>query len=420
MIHLQPLPLLRPRDLPDQFVTRFSDFLASSLIALSLSLKSYHPWDTVRSEAAEHHSRHARDTVMKLALQGAPRVDVCQSLCLLVLMDIHGKCCPIKVINLLSRYHLRVYFLACRPQQAQMTLALASRLEGRRNSRCSASQSDQDLYLRCYWSVRILERLFSPHRCVNPDDDGDLSFPSAVAAPPPLPLARQEEVPPDLYNGYDTKQDLGITAYYIRIALLSGRISSWLHHVRLGKPETPWSPESMYAKLVARVYECDSQLPSKHLLRNVAFSKRSPEEVLEQREYWVPWVLMEAHCHACLSILNHPFIHLVASKQCAKGPQSGMFLQQTIDSALFNSGWFFRFLRICDGHQLDIWDPALGHLVAAVASIPWLMQFVRDERVSRQAVEDLAWSKAYLTRMATVWPHLSRKVCLTPSLAPYS
>ncbi|KAK3185652.1 hypothetical protein K4F52_005517 [Lecanicillium sp. MT-2017a] len=220
-----------------------------------------------------------------------------------------------------------------------------------------------------------------------------LGFPGSVPVPPQLPPARQEDYPADLYNTYDSDHDLGITAYYIRMTLLLGSISPWLRDLRLAKYERPCSPDSTYAKLVARLYEYDSKLPSKHLLRNVAFSKRSPAEILEHRDYWTPWVLMEVECHACLSILNHPFIHLVASAKCSKSSQSGLFLQQTVDAALLNSGWFFRLLRSCEGHQLELWDPVLGHLVAAVATIPWMLQYVRDDSISQQAIKDLAWCK---------------------------
>lgn len=294
-----------------------------------------------------------------------------------------------------------------------MTIRIASQLESSRTEAMASSGNssvDRDLSLRCRWSVHILERLFSSHSSMHDENMERLGFPCSAPVPPVLPPARQEDYPADLYNTYDSDHDLGITAYYIRMTLLLGSISPWLRDLRLAKYERPCSPDSTYAKLVARLYEYDSQLPSKHLLRNVAFSKRSPAEILEHRDYWTPWILMEVECHACLSILNHPFIHLVASRKCSKSSQSGLFLQQTVDAALLNSGWFFRLLRSCDGHQLELWDPVLGHLVAAVATIPWMLQYVRDESISQQAIKDLAWCKEYLQRLSTVWPHLSRKV----------
>ncbi|RSL83637.1 hypothetical protein BHE90_000974 [Fusarium euwallaceae] len=271
-----------------------------------------------------------------------------------------------------------------------MTIGTASRLEACRSTAADASSGpiNIDLSHRCHWSVYILEKVFSPRLCPADEDIPGPDFPQSVAVPPAL---RHEDYPADLYNPYNSNVDHGITAYYIRVVSNWGHISLWLHHIRLAKPESPWLPESKYARLISRIYECDSHLPAKHLLRNVDFSKRSPAEVLQAREYWIPWVLMQIQCHAYLSILNHPFIHLVAMRSCSKGLQSGMFLQHTVDAALFHSGWVFRFLRLCQEHQLELHDPFVGHLVAAVGTIPWLLQFVEDVQVSQKAAHDVAW-----------------------------
>ena len=282
----------------------------------------------------------------------------------------------------------------------------------------SDTSADRDLYLRCRWSVYLLEKMFSPRLCASDEDIWSLDFPSSAPVPPALPSTRHEDYPSDLYyNAVDVKKDLGITAYYIKMVSISGDVATWLHHIRLAKDEAPWSPDSTYARLIAKVYECDSQLAAAHLLRNVAFSKRSSAEVLQQREYWIPWVLMQLECHAYLSILNHPFIHLVAVRNCSKGTQSGIFLQHTVDAALFHSGWVVRVLRLCDDHQLELCDPLSGHLIAAVATIPWLLQFVEDGEVSRKAAQYLDCCKSHLARMSTVWPHISQKAWY-PSFFP--
>ncbi|CAG9983145.1 unnamed protein product, partial [Clonostachys byssicola] len=274
----------------------------------------------------------------------------------------------------------------------------------------SGSSGDHDLSIRCRWSVFVLEKIFTPHLCAYNEDIQDLAFPTSAQVPPILPPAQHEDYPPDLYNAYNCKEDCGITAYYIKMISLSGQVTSWLRLIRLGKHEIPWSPESRYARLVAKAYECDAQLPACHLLRNVAFSKRSPDDISRHREYWIPWILMQVVCHASLSLLNHPFIHLVAVRNGSKGSQSGLFLQNTMDSAIFNSRWVFRFLRLCDDLQLELYDPLIAHLVAAVATIPWLLQFVEDEKLSQEVSRDLSWCKEYLRRSTTVWPHISQKL----------
>ncbi|KAM5360534.1 hypothetical protein ACJA88_014805 [Fusarium oxysporum] len=395
MIHLQPLPLFRPNELLD-YLRSSTRHLLYSFLALGLSLKAQIAHLPTRSDLIENYARCARDEVQDLASQGIARLQVVQSLCLLALSDI----------------------LICKPYQAQMTIGTASRLEACRLAANDAFSEpvNTDLSLRCSWSVYILERVFSPRFCVSDEEIPGPDFPQSAHIPPPSSSSGSEDYPSDLYNPYTSSVDHGVTAYYIRMVSNWGHISLWLHHIQYAKPESPWLPGSKYAQLIARVYECDSQLPAGHLLRNVAFSKRSPTEVLQQREYWIPWVLMQVQCHAYLSILNHPFIHLVAVRNCSKGLQSGIFLQHTIDAARFHSNWVFHFLRLCDEHQLELRDPFIGHLVAAVATIPWLLQFVEDKQVSQKAAHDVTWCSMYLSRISQTWPYIYQKLEMIQSL----
>lgn len=407
-VHLQPLPLLRPAELSN-YLASSPRFLLYSFLSLALSFKASTIYGDQQCDAVKYYTRSAQNTVRELASQGVSTLEVVQSLCLLALRDIlgNGPC------TIPGSHTLIVMWLECKPFQAQVTIGTASRLENCRrlaNPPGSDISVDQDLSLRCRWSVFILEKIFCPQLCASNDDIQGLGFPSSAPVPPLLPSARREDCPSDLYNGYDAKNDFGITAYYMKMASLSGNVASWLHHMRMAKYEAPWMPESTYAKLVAKIYVCDSQLPASHLLRNVAFSKRSLEEVLGQREYWTPWVLMQVECHACLAILNHPFIHLVAVRSCSAGPPSSMFLQRTVDAAMFHSRWVFHFLRLCDANRLELSDPLVGHLVAAVATIPWLLQFVEDVQISQEATQNLSWCRKYLDRVSIVWPHMLQKV----------
>ncbi|KAF9877467.1 hypothetical protein CkaCkLH20_05167 [Colletotrichum karsti] len=402
MIHQQPLPLFRTADLSD-YLGSSPRHLLDSFLALTLSFKAHVDGETNQSNAIEHYVRSAEDTVKKLACQGVPRLDVVQSLCLLALRDV----------------------IVCKPTQAQMTVGMASRLEACRNSlEDSLSDStDADLSIRCRWSVYILEKILSPSLCAHTGQDLPLhasSFPTSAPVPPVLPSTRKEDYPSDLYNPYSADVDHGIVAYSIKMVSVWGDVAAWLHHVRLGRDEVPSSPDSRYARLVAMVHDRDAQLPARHLMMNVAFTKRSRAEVLERREYWVPWVLMQVLCHVYLALLNHPFIHLVAVRSCCSSRRggggggggyqtSGLFLQRTIDAALFHSGWVFWLLGICEEHRLDVYNPFLGQLVAAVATIPWLLQFVQDKKVSTKAARDLDWCKTYLTRVSKAWLHLSQK-----------
>lgn len=151
--------------------------------------------------------------------------------------------------------------------------------------------------------------------------------------------------------------------------------------------------------------------PPSHLLRNVFFSKRSPAEMLEQREYWNPWISMQALSHASMAILNHPFIHLLVLRgDNSVLPQSRLLLQQTVNRHCFTSEWVFRRIQTCEDLGFEIKDPLIGHLVTATATISWIFQFAKDNRVCRRAREDLRKFERLLSRMSNTRPHISQKV----------
>jgi hypothetical protein len=127
---------------------------------------------------------------------------------------------------------------------------------------------------------------------------------------------------------------------------------------------------------------------------------------------------MQIGCHATQAILNHPFIHLVATRPpgSTRTLKPTLFLQQTVDQAIFHSGWVARLLRIMDDFRFELTNPVIGHMVAATATVFWLFQFVRDTKVSMRAKEDLEKCESFLERMALQWPHIAQKVGVFPGL----
>jgi hypothetical protein len=342
-------------------------------------------------ETIERYSRSAIDATRAASARGLASLEVLQSLCLQALKDI----------------------LDCKPDQAWMTIGTASRLLFCRAIVGDESldiAADKDLDLRCRWSVFILEKVFSPHTCTSSTLVEGVDYPQSAPLPPPAAITGGGDQVPDLYNSDDAVTDFGIIAYRIQLISLWGDLAAWIHDIKSGKPESPWLPDSNHAKLSAKYFEFERHLPHKHLLRNLSFTKRSTDEILRQREYWVPWVTKQVLLHGIPAIINHPFIHLVALRRGSKGPQPPAFLQQTIDLTLFHSSWVFRLLKCCEEHGLEISDPLVGHIVAVLAVVPWLFQFALDEKVAQTASKNRVWCNGYLARASRLWPHISQKV----------
>lgn len=159
------------------------------------------------------------------------------------------------------------------------------------------------------------------------------------------------------------------------------------------------------------LHEFESQIPQSHLLRNLHFSRRSRAELTEHHEYWMPWIMMQIVSHSSSAMVNHPFIHLVALEGRGGISHSSNFLQQTIDQAIFHSGWVFRLVRTCEELEFELNNPFIGHLVAAMATIPWIFQFAKDQQVSSNADRDLSTCARFLGRYVFQRVRNAKPIC---------
>lgn len=256
----------------------------------------------------------------------------------------------------------------------------------------------------------ILERILGPNFTTLLDANSAPSCPFSVPPPQRMGASSGSTNDTELLQGEHT-DDLGINAYCMKSLSVWGQICSYLHSVKMGWTEDAWRQGSRYSNLVDSLYECDASLCQRHLLRHSAFVCKSTAEVAAESQYWRPWILMQVLVHASSAVLNHPFIHMVALRDTGREMKpSRQFLQQTVDLALFHSGWVFRLLRSFESIALEICDPLLAQCVAATASISWLFQFAGDPEMARKAREDLQVCTRLLQAVSTRWPHLTEKV----------
>ncbi|KAI1055316.1 hypothetical protein LB505_009480 [Fusarium chuoi] len=412
-LHLQPLQLFNISELKDT-LTLAPRYLLYSFLALTVRYSTHDFFNGKQAKAVELYGSSAQQEIAILASQGIPKLEIVQALCLLVLVDVAGKC----ISDASCWYQVDAGKPACKPGRAWMSIGTMSRLEAlRKLSQSSFYESSPELEasLRCHWTVALLEQTFMPQERSSIYDEDEHRYPASAHRPPSLPPTNDGECPPDLFSD-DASEDLGVTAYYINVIEMWGHLSSYMHQVRIGKAETAWSPGSMHYILCAELYKHETKLPHSHLLRNVHFTKRMAAELQDQREYWIPWLLTQVVTHAITAILHHPFIHLVAMRDGSSGLQARSFLQQTVDQALFNSAWVFKLLRVCEELRFEICDPLVGQLVAVVATIPWLFQRAIDPKVAGKAKGDLEWCKEFLERLSSTWPHIVQKLELLQSL----
>ena len=195
---------------------------------------------------------------------------------------------------------------------------------------------------RCYWSVFILEKEFCPQFSILTLNQNSPSYP--MSSPPPPPPGSNQHLS-HLARMEQTGDDCGIIGYSIQIESIWGDIASYLYEIRSGKVEDPWLPDSQYTRLTVKIYKWEAQLSQNHLLINVSFAQRSPEEIKEYSLYWTPWIKMQLASHAAQAVLNYPFIHLVRLSKNTPTLHSSSFLQQTVDQTIFQAEWVAKLIK---------------------------------------------------------------------------
>ncbi|RKL39309.1 hypothetical protein BFJ72_g6781 [Fusarium proliferatum] len=390
-IHLQPLPLFRLDRLEEQLL-KAPRFLLWSFMALTLMLSTHPFYDGQRTVATDFYTRKAEEVVSNLASEGDKSPEVTQSLCLIALK------------------HLNNQQLA----RAWMTTGTAARLEALRVLTFdNIPSSTDDLASRAHWSVFMLERLFVS-TLSDAFGPGVPEFPMS----PPKPLAPQSTLSTATAERFQSEKaqprtilssDPGIIGVHLRLVSIWGKLRSYLHSLRRGVTEKPWSPDSTHTTLNIELIEHEALIDSSYFLSKALLPSRTTAEISSHREYWDPFMASQIIWHAIHAVLNHPFVHLFLLRSSRDIPPSCLFLQQRIDMALFHTGSLFRILQSFMD-LMNIVDPMVADFVAAAATVSWFFQFSADPKISRRAREELDKCDAFLSHVAETWPHVNQKV----------
>ncbi|VUC30285.1 unnamed protein product [Clonostachys rosea] len=379
-VYFQPLPLFCPQSLQNE-LDESSQYLLWGFVALCLHYTS-HDYFTRPKEAIEYYRQISQNAVNQEVEKGVTSTQVLQTLCCLSICDILAK-------------HPRAW----------INISSLTRLESFRRLSLQNSHKrvqDDERSLRCYWSAFILEKTFSPQYTMLNQTIRTPEYPPS--APQPVPIDCTRNYSQDLtFGDAASKKDAGINAYCLRALSQWGDVSQYLHRIRSGKKEDPWVPESAFHKIMADLFDFEARLDPKYFFRNVSFCDRSLAELERDREFWTPWVLMQFLSHASLAVLNHPLIHLMGFKTNIR-PR--LFLQRTVEQALYHTGWVVRLISSCQELGFVVYDPLIGQILVSMATIIWFFQFARDESVSKTALENMGVLEGHLNQLSMTWPHL--------------
>ncbi|KAJ4248360.1 hypothetical protein NW762_012689 [Fusarium torreyae] len=129
----------------------------------------------------------------------------------------------------------------------------------------------------------------------------------------------------------------------------------------------------------------------------------SPDELMQRRDYWGAWILIQFMHAAIPTLINHPFLLSLRLKSFRHMiPQT--FMYQSFDLISKHTAWIICYLDLVEKQQFQITDPTIAHAVVIVATIHLQHSFVADEILRTKAQHCYDKCMRFLDNMGSFLP----------------
>ncbi|KGO73005.1 hypothetical protein PITC_062290 [Penicillium italicum] len=273
---------------------------------------------------------------------------------------------------------------------------------------------------RLFWSLQSLDQTYGQQNgplCISAEafryfyvsNSNEGAMQKEVRAnPPPLPT---EDI------GCSNSSDIGIWSLAIHFGWVWSKARSYVSDCAENKLEEPWKYNSMYARVLSDLTEIENRLSQCHRYDSVKFYERTAEELRTGREYWAPWLNLQFTYHATLTVLNHPFLYIVASQYNKSLTIPNAFWRRSSELVLLHATWIVRMIDMVSDKDMGLTDPFFGH-AAAIAATKTLDKMTRIASVSENGDYDLEYGRFHLS-IPLMWKALQfntkPKPCETPT-----
>ncbi|KAH8809401.1 hypothetical protein F5884DRAFT_734516 [Xylogone sp. PMI_703] len=362
--HRQPIWCFNINELEDQ--DDLPDELAWSIQALASRFSR-------ECDNWQHYGDHARRSIMLRVANGTVELATIESLCLLsYAFLIDGE-------EHLGQFHLSLAFQLCRSAMldAESTYTSDDPLTERKK--------------RLFWSLQLLEQCYGRQT-------GLLSIPIEIwrprfsageghIRPPPLP---RDDI------GCSTSSDTGIWSMTVYFGWIWSRIRSYMSDCASNKLKEPWLHDSMYSMVYSDLMEVENRTPLCHRYESVKFYERKAEELRLNQSYWIPWLKAQFVYHAILTVLNHPFLYIVASQHNPNLAIPNSFWRRSSELVLLHATWIVRLIDMASDKQVRLVDPSLCHMAAIAATVQLYFCCAADPRLKYKSNIDLAKCRRFM------------------------
>ncbi|KIV79601.1 hypothetical protein PV11_07152 [Exophiala sideris] len=266
---------------------------------------------------------------------------------------------------------------------------------------------------RCYWSVMLLKYLYG-------SASGFFTFIQDDKTPKPLqsPLSPIETTSqmtdtsleqPGASNNPDDGADLGIFTYAIQLSEIWRMALRYAH--RRGKRVgvlPPWSAQSEYAQTVAHLTDFETKFAYKYRFRPAKFANHDPAHLLQHRDFWAAWFLVQMLYHSILCLLNHPLLMSLTLRNVKMTLVPEVFLQHTAYLTATHTDWIIHLLDLAKQQSFMLYDPSVAHMVAITATIYLQQSYAEDPAVQSRKQEQYRKCLSFIQDMGVYWPYVKQ------------
>lgn len=252
---------------------------------------------------------------------------------------------------------------------------------------------------RLFWSLQSLEQSYG-------QQNGYLSVPSEILRPFYVstgeeqgPQKDMETKPPPLPRdeiGCTTESDTGIWSLAAHFGWVWSEVRRYVSECARNKFKEPWRHDSMYAMILSDLTEIENKLSQCHRYESVKFYEREPRELRSNREYWAPWLKLQFTYHSILTVLNHPFLYIVASQYNPNLSIPNTFWRRSSELVLLHATWLVRMMDMVQDKNLRLIDPFYGHAAAIAATVHLYYCCAADLRLKQKSKTDFAKCRKFL------------------------
>lgn len=197
--------------------------------------------------------------------------------------------------------------------------------------------------------------------------------------------------------GSSTPSDIGIWSFAVHFGWVWSKIREYVCECSHNKfILEPWRSDSIYAKILADMTEIENKMPWCHRYEPTKFYERSADEVSQHRDYWIPWIKLQFTWHAILTMLNHPFLYIVASQNHPNLAIPNTFWRKSSELVLLHATWIVRTIDMVSEKQVQLVDPFFGHAAAIAATVHLYFCCAADTRLKQKSKVDFVKCQKFL------------------------